>query len=118
MTEAEAFDFPFVSELPKREKTKFRKIWDTFQALRALTAEKGTLVPSSLAAKILGVSRQRVDQLIQEGRLECHSVDGHNFISEASFVEFAKQERKTGRPPKSPSLRDCAEVTKEILKKY
>jgi Helix-turn-helix domain len=94
-------DFPFVSSLPKREKTKVKTLWDSLVEFRALIEQHGPPVSHSLAAKLLGVSRQRVYELCKEGRfIEISSPDGRSVITANSLVEFAKQERKAGRPTK------------------
>jgi hypothetical protein len=98
MTAEDSLNFPFVESLPKKEKSKFARIWEQFEALRIVAREKGMLVPIPLAAKIIGVSRTRVDDLIEQGRLETHDVNGHRFVSEASVIAYARSERKAGRP--------------------
>ena len=51
------------------------------------------------AAERLGVSRIRVNQLIDEGRLPAQKV-GRSFVIKESDLKFVA-ERKTGRPPKA-----------------
>lgn len=100
MLEADVAEFPFTAELPKRERTRLQTLWDNLAEIRAVVESKGMVIPASLAAKVLGVSRQRVFQLIEDGRLENVEMNGHNFVTEASVIQFAKAERKTGRPCK------------------
>lgn len=100
MFEADVAEFPFTSELPKRQRTRLQSLWDQLSEIRAVVESKGMLIPASMAAKVLGVSRQRVHDLIKEGRLENVEMNGHNFITEASVVDYAKSERKAGRPVK------------------
>lgn len=95
-------EFPFVEQLPKREKSKVAKLWDVLAEASALTEEKGMLLPSRFAAKLLGISQARVDQLMDAGKLERVELDGHPFVTENSVVAFAKTERKAGRPVKAP----------------
>ena len=95
-------EFPWVGSLPKREKSKFAKLWDQFQAIKRVTEERGMIVPPHVAAKLLGVSRQRVNELLNDGRMETVEVGGARFILEDSLVEFCKLERKEGRPPNLP----------------
>jgi len=109
MFKAQAIDFPFVKDVPVREKGRMAKVWDHFQALKAVVAEKGMIVPQHLVAELLGVSRQRVCVLTDEGRFEVVMVGGVRYLTERSVVEFAKEERKAGRPPKIPT------TTTEIL---
>jgi len=98
MFDAVANDFPFVAELPKREKSKVVKVWESFQELARISETEGVLIPVSFAAKVLDVSRQRIDELIAGERMKCYLVNGHRFVSENSVVEYAKGERKAGRP--------------------
>ncbi len=117
MLEADYAEFPFVEALPRREKSKVAKLWDLVQEIRAVSAESGPLIPSTLAAKCLGVSRQRVDDYLADGRLQEFRVDGHVFITGNSLVELAKTERKAGRPFKMPStVGDAVRVAGELRK--
>jgi hypothetical protein len=119
MTEtARAEDFPFMAELPKREKSKLAKGWELFRELQKTVEEKGFLVPANFASEILGVSKQRVHFLIKENRLETIVIQGHNYITEDSLVEFARSERKSGRPLNIVSTpKEAMERAKNILKK-
>lgn len=112
MFEAEAIEFPFVQEMPKREKTRITKVWEQFRELSRIAEKKGMLVPQNFVAKLLGVSPQRIDQLAQEERLERVYVNGAAFITENSVVEFAATERKNGRPCKMVGLEVSEDVTK------
>jgi predicted XRE-type DNA-binding protein len=95
----EIADFPFVKDLPKREKSKVAKIMDVIQELEAVTKEKGPVIPQALIADVLQISKQRVNDLLNEGRMEFYTINGVRFVFSSSFREFAKQERKPGRPP-------------------
>jgi hypothetical protein len=101
MFEAAANDFPFVKELPRREKSTLARLWELVRQMNTVSKTEGQLIPLMLAAKCLGVSRSRIDQLILEGRVRRMDVDGHVFVTENSLVEFAKLERKNGRPLKA-----------------
>jgi hypothetical protein len=99
-------DFPFVQQLPKREKSRLCNLWDELRELRSLIAEHGALVPQPFAAELLGISHQRVQQLIASGKLIAVPVHTSRFVTENSIVTLAKSERKTGRPfniPKTSS---------------
>jgi hypothetical protein len=98
MFEAAQLDMPYLEAVPKREKSKVLKVWDTFQELRRLEQEEGMLIPVAYAAKVINVCRQRVDQLIADGRLSCHQVNGQRFVGGNSVEAYAKSERKAGRP--------------------
>lgn len=105
MHEAAVAEFPFVKALPKREKSRLARLWDHFQEVRAATAEHGVLMPQHYAADLLGVSRQRVHVLVNEGRLVSVDVGGARYVTEASMMAFARSERATGRPLGVPKLR-------------
>lgn len=100
MTDVLTTDFPFVEELPKREKSKVAKLWDTFQRMRDATKQHGCIVPVMLAAKLANVSNQRIHQLMKNETLERIEIDGHAYITETSLLNWVSTERKAGRPPK------------------
>ena len=100
MFDTPATEFPFVADMPKREKTRLAKVWDAFAAMRATIAEDGIPVAFKAAATLLEVSPQRVDELCQSGRLKRVEFGGHRYVTEKSLVEFARSERKAGRPQK------------------
>ncbi|MBU6402961.1 MAG: hypothetical protein KGS61_21785, partial [Verrucomicrobia bacterium] len=91
-------EFPFMAALPKREKCKIRSYIDLWREMDRLTKEKGALLPAPLCWRILHVSRQRLMQFIQEGRLEAYNIEGYWFIPDRAFTEFVMTARKTGRP--------------------
>lgn len=97
MNEATFAEFPFVETLPKREKSKLRKLWDELEALRQVSAEKGQLIPPRFAAELAGVSHQRIHQLMGDV-LERVEVNGRPFVTEESLLAWVKSERKAGRP--------------------
>jgi len=119
MFEAALTEFPFVADLPKRERSKVGKLWDTFRELSRTLDAKGNVVPQGFAADLLGVSPQRVGQLLDAGKLEPVTVGGRRFVTEASILAHAATERKTGRPVKklsnpeiwSAAKRSAAELT-------
>lgn len=93
-------EFPFVAEMPKREKSRLAKVWDAFEAVRQSYAENGIPVAYKAAATLLEISHQRVDQLCESGKLKRVEFGGHRYVTEKSLIEFARSERKTGRPQK------------------
>lgn len=126
MFEAAATDFPFVAELPKREKSKLVRVWDHFRELSRISETEGMLIPMSFAAIVLDVCRQRVYQLAEEGRLKVIKVNGHSFVTENSVVDYAASERKAGRPVrrfegvmdgKQTALGAAVQVFKEVRSK-
>lgn len=55
-------------------------------------------MPQAQAARILGLSKQRVNVLVAEGRLMEHDFFGKNFISCGDLSAFKKLARPAGRP--------------------
>jgi len=110
-----ALDFPFVQELPKREKSKVASLWDALKDARAATQQHGTLVPTSFAAQLLGISKQRLHTLMEEGRIESVMFHNKRLVSEKSLVAWAKQEHVSGRPvtARAPTLKECIAVARE-----
>lgn len=106
-------EFPFVAELPKREKSKVALLWDRFARLKAISDEKGMLLPPVFCAKLLGVSKQRVYVLLEEGKMERVEIDGQVFVTEDSLVAWCKAEHKTGRPL---TIRQSIEVGQAMVK--
>jgi hypothetical protein len=98
MFEAVATDFPFVAELPKREKSKWRKAWDAFQEVQAVTKVEGTIFPQVFVAKVLDLSTARICQLCNEGKLRVVVVGNNRFVTERSVLDWAETEHKAGRP--------------------
>lgn len=89
-------EFPFVEELPARKKGKLRTLWERLAEWQSIASEKGTLIPFRAAAALLDVSHQRIDQIVEDGRLERFDYDGHRYVTEVSLVALARQERNCG----------------------
>lgn len=78
------------------------KLLDVLAELDARSKSKGPVVPQSLAAEIMGVSRQRVGALVDDGRLEAFDLNGSRFVFLRSLHDYLKEgPRPTGRPRKS-----------------
>lgn len=116
MFTAAAIDFPFVAELPKRKQSRVLKAWDLIEAMRAVPDEKGLLIPMRIAAKVLGVSTQRVSQLVDAGKLEAVVIDEHPLVTEQSLIEWAKSEKKAGRPLKAVTMKDAIQAGQDFLR--
>jgi hypothetical protein len=122
MFNAAITEFPFVETMPKREKSKLAKLWAHLSAVRAIVAEKGTLLPQHMVADMLNLSRSRVGQLVDDGRLEAVEIHGVRYVTADSVEACAKIERKiTGRPPKLVDNRELAKASltaaRDILQK-
>jgi hypothetical protein len=69
------------------------------------TYEHGPLVPQSMIADALSVSRQRVHQLVQAGRLAEVVIEDRHYVTTASFDLFLTEERKSGVHVSTPGWR-------------
>lgn len=105
-------EFPFVQELPKRERSKLATLWDLLLESRAAVQEHGTPIPVGFAADLLGVSKQRVSELLDQGKLTSVMLHDRRFVGENSLIAWAKAERIVGRPP---SLKTCISHSREIV---
>jgi hypothetical protein len=105
MFDAVITEFPFVETLPKREKSKLAKLWDHLAEVRSVTAEKGPIIPQVMAADLLSLSRSRIGQFVDEGRLEAVEIHGVRYVTADSVEAYAKVERLNGRPLKQLTKR-------------
>jgi len=119
MFEATANEFPFVSELPRREKSAVGKALDILSQYGELTRKHGTLVPSVMASSLLDISPQRLLELIYAGRFEGAVQLGRWwYIPEKALLEHAKTvSKKGGRRPKSPTFKECLTMAREMTRK-
>jgi hypothetical protein len=78
------------------------------------TLVDGPLATPAMCAAAIGLSRQRIYELVSEGRIESLRIHGKMFITASSFEKFLCEERKTGRhlDYKTP------ETFREYLKDY
>jgi len=114
MSDIAITEFPFVEALPKREKSKFQTLLDHLEEVGRIVDEKGMLLPHAFAAKLGGVSQQRIDQLCDAGKLERVDFAGRPFVTEKSLVAWAQSERSAGRPVQPISNRKLWKAAKEV----
>jgi len=119
-TEALGAEFPFVQELPagtvaeelKGGVAAFRRLVRQFEAAQA---RHGVLVPPTAVADALGVTPQRVNTLMDEGRFETVSIAGRRWITAQSAEAFiAAGPRPVGRPRKEGTLRQQLNHANEL----
>jgi hypothetical protein len=108
--EVSVSEFPFVAELPKREVRKVRSLWEEFKDMVAVVEERGAMLPPQAVADLLGVSRQRILELVDNGRFKPFVFRGHKYIFEDEIVAFAESERKNGRPCGPKTIAEAAKV--------
>jgi hypothetical protein len=90
--QAELFPFAQIDDKAGRRSTLRRYI--------EATMEHGPLVPQTMIAATLGVSKQRVAQFIDQGRLASITIDDRRFVPAASVDVFMTEQRSNGRPRK------------------
>ena len=88
--------FPWV-ERQAQKKSAWREMVEAFEV-------HGYLLPRAHIPVVLDVSRQRVHELISEGRIATVMVQGREFVPLSSLETFLVDERKTGRPVKELTL--------------
>ena len=87
--------FPELYEqLDKRERSRAEELAEMTRA----AIRHGALIPPSLAAEVLDVSKQRAYELIEKGRLRRFDFFGKTWVCESDVLEFAASDRKAGRP--------------------
>jgi hypothetical protein len=79
---------------------------------------QGGLVPQSAAATALGISRQRVHQLVTEGTLSHWTFYGMKWLSENELVSFAKLHRGEGENQYRPSAKEMWKAAREGGKEF
>lgn len=123
MHEAAATEFPFMADpaFTKREKSRLARLWEHFQEVKAAVAQHGVLMPQTYAADLLGVTKQRVFTLVEQGRLTTVMIGGRRYVTEASMMEFAKSERASGRHLTVPGVREtfrkALDASRELAEK-
>jgi len=91
-------NFPFFSTLRKHEKNRISKMWEKLAVFIRRHRSGGGIVSQISAARLLGVSPQRVWKLIEEDRLQAISYNGRRFVTSNSLREWASQEHKIRKP--------------------
>jgi hypothetical protein len=91
-------------DLPRRKVKK--GIIDALREFRAVSAREGGLVPYAGAATVLGVSKQRVHDLVNEGTLRAIEQFGKKWLSANELESFVKLQRQSGRPWREPSIKE------------
>lgn len=104
---------------PKGAKsTGIRGMLDDIREFAKLTKLHGGLVPMSAVATILGVSRQRVHQLVDEGTFKHWMFYGMKWLSQEEVVSFAKLNRHQGENQYTPSAKQLWKESREMGKEF
>ena len=83
-----------------------------------LTNLHGGLLPQSAVATVLGVSRQRVHQLVEEGTFSHWTFYGMKWLSQKEVVSFAKLNRQQGENQYHPSTKQMWKESREMGKEF
>lgn len=91
----------------------FKLLLDMIRGFRELNSRDGGLLPFSVAAKLMGISKQRVNQLVAEGTLKPVEFAGKKWLSGNQIEEFIKLKREPGRPWNKPSAKELWKMSRE-----
>jgi hypothetical protein len=86
--------FPVIEASPKSKLRQFMEAID----------RHGPMIPRAHIPIVLDISKQRVHQLIEEGRIATVEVQGREFIPLVALEVYLADERKNGRPVSELSI--------------
>lgn len=75
---------------------------ELFEAFMRIDSEKGGLIPQAMLPDMLGISKQRVSQLVADHRFEVHQIGRMKFVTGDSLAAYQADEKKHGRGHKAP----------------
>jgi hypothetical protein len=102
----------------KRNPYGLRGVLADIREFKKISKLHGGLVPQSAAATVLGISRQRVHQLVSEGTLRHWVFYGMNWLSEEEVVSFGKLNREQGENQHGPSTKQLWKASREMGKDF
>lgn len=114
----DAFLPAFVAELSKPQQGRWQRVKENYLRFKAATDEHGMLVPASLAAKLADVSRQRIAQLREAGKLQCVDLDGHIYVTERSLLEWMNAPTDRGGRPRKPTMLELWSISQSWAKEH
>jgi predicted DNA-binding protein (UPF0251 family) len=91
----------YLFDVPQAEPVEQTLAWvhQQYRRFMELSNTRGGMLTLSQAALIIGVSRQRVQQLAAEGRFTVTEILEGRYIFGDEVLAFALTNRKSGRPP-------------------
>lgn len=98
MSDTLTMPFPFLAEVPKRERSAILDGWAELEEFQEMVRQDGAAIPVTFAARLLDISRQRIYELIDSGRLQKMELAGHVFVNAESLRLWGEAEHKAGRP--------------------
>jgi hypothetical protein len=103
----------------ERPKTK-RGVFADIKEFMRIVKLHGGLVPMSAVGTILGISRQRVHQLADEGTFSVFEFYGMKWLLESEVISFGKLKRAAGEnqfePSKKQMWKEAREMGKDFIK--
>jgi hypothetical protein len=93
-------EFPFMAGLPATERKGVNDGWKLVHEVRTFMDRHVALIPVAVAAKALGVSKQRVHFLCNVGKLDGKSILSLRFVTDESLTKYWESNDKGGRPRK------------------
>jgi len=109
-TTAAAISTPNRIERPKDRQGVIADIKEFMRIIKL----HGGLVPMSAVGTILGVSRQRVHQLADEGTFTVFEFYGMKWLLEAEVISFGKLKRAAGENQYEPSKKQMWKEAREM----
>lgn len=88
-------------------------IVDTPEAFKEVTYHFGVLIPPHAAAKMAGVTNQRIQNLIAQGKFTKIVVYGGVHISQIEFEKWNLSPRRAGRPRQKKNISTPDETSSE-----
>jgi len=101
--------------IPASEPKKVRTKWQELEAMTKDADTHGGLIPQAVAAILLDVSRQRINELIRLGTFRSFEYFGKPFVCVNDVVAFVNSERKGGRPIKEAGIVETFRRTKKVM---
>ncbi|MBU6400302.1 MAG: hypothetical protein KGS61_08285 [Verrucomicrobia bacterium] len=89
-----------------------RSIFDLAREFTRISKLHDGLIPQTVAAAILGVSRQRIHQLVKEGTFSYWGFYGQKWLSQKEIISFARLHRKPGENQYTLSVKNLWRVWK------
>ncbi len=110
---------PAATGVPRgKPSTGIRRVIEDTREFFRIAKLNGGLVPMSAVATVLGVSRQRVHQLVNEATFSHWTFYGMKWLSQYEVVSFAKLSRRAGENQYKPSTKQIWKDSREIGKEF
>ena len=93
-----------------------KSLLEMIRGFREISNRDGGLMPFATAAKLLGVSKQRVNDLVTEGTFKPVEFAGKKWLSANQIEEFINLKREPGRPWHKPSVKEMWKMSREGAK--